>query len=342
MQLRKNMEIKRTDLLDALKAIKPGIASKEIIDQSTHFVFQNGEVRSYDDRVSINSTFDYEGPSFAIKADEFLKLINSFSSEKIDFAIKDNKLKLKCGKTKASLNIDHDVKLPDIDLPNDDEWIDLPEDFVESLKFSLFSVGKNASNPAFTCICVDHDIILSCDNNRMTKIRMKESISEPNGMLIPGGAAKKLLPYNPNGYCIDHSWIHFINDFNVIFSCRRVEAEYPDLEPHLKVKGNSIKLPETIISSIEKAAIMSTEDFNIDRYIKVSAENKKLVIRGEGPLGWLEETLKIDFDDEFSFKIHPDYFLEILEIMNELIVSDTGNSILFKGKKFVHAISLVV
>lgn len=336
------MRVKKTELLDALRAIKPAIASKEIIDQSTHFVFQKGEVRSYDDRVSINSEFDYDGPSFAIKADEFLKLVSSLTSEEIELNLGDNnKLKLKCGKTKATLNIDHEVKLPDIDLPQDNDWIDLPSDFVSSLKFSLFSVGKNASKPALTCICIENDTIWSSDNDRLTKTQMESAISEPNGMLIPGEAAKKLIPYAPNGYCIHKNWIHFINDFNVIFSCRRVNVEYPDLEHFLKIKGSTVKLPETIIHSIERASIMSFGDFETDRFITVTAGGKKLLIKGKGPLGSIEETLKVKFDDEFAFNIHPQHFVEILQLMNELTVSEKGNSILFKGLKFSHVISLI-
>jgi DNA polymerase III sliding clamp (beta) subunit (PCNA family) len=336
------MQVKKTELLDALRAIKPAIASKEIIDQSTHFVFQKGEVRSYDDRVSINSEFDYNGPSFAIKADEFFKLISSLTSEKIELDLDgDNKLKLKCGKTKATLNVDYQVKLPDIDLPQDDDWIDLPSDFTASLKFSLFSVGKNASKPALTCICVEDNTIWSSDNDRLTKTQMESGIDDPNGMLIPGEAAKKLILYSPNGYYIDKSWIHFINDFNVIFSCRRVDVEYPDLEPFLKIKGSTVKLPETIIHSIERASIMSVDDFETDRFITVTATGGKILIKGKGPLGSIEESLKVEFDDEFAFNIHPQHFIEILQLMNELTVSEKGNSILFKGKKFSHVISLI-
>ena len=48
------MKTNKTKLQTALEIVKPGLANKEIIEQSTSFAFLKGKVVTYNDEVSIS------------------------------------------------------------------------------------------------------------------------------------------------------------------------------------------------------------------------------------------------------------------------------------------------
>ncbi len=51
------MQIKREELMDVLVRVKPGLANSEIIEQSTHFIFDKDTIRTYNDKITITHSF---------------------------------------------------------------------------------------------------------------------------------------------------------------------------------------------------------------------------------------------------------------------------------------------
>jgi len=48
------MKINKNELKNALEIVKPGLANKEIIDQSTSFAFMNDCIVTYNDEISVS------------------------------------------------------------------------------------------------------------------------------------------------------------------------------------------------------------------------------------------------------------------------------------------------
>ena len=46
--------MQKQELITALEKVKPGLASKDLIEQSTSFAFINGKVITYNDEISIS------------------------------------------------------------------------------------------------------------------------------------------------------------------------------------------------------------------------------------------------------------------------------------------------
>ena len=57
------MKINREELLNQLESVLPGLSTREIIEQSSCFVFMNKEVITYNDEISCShkSRLDIEG-----------------------------------------------------------------------------------------------------------------------------------------------------------------------------------------------------------------------------------------------------------------------------------------
>lgn len=329
------MKIEKQKLIDILAAVKPGLSSKEVIEQTTHFIFGDGEVYTYNDKISISHETDLNIGDFAIQGEELFKILNKLKEEEIDLEIVKNKLQVTAGKTKAVLNIDNEIKVPMIDIP--DDFDPLPANFTHAVKFCLFSVSKNMTKPELTCLNITENQVQSCDNFRLT---FHDLDGELQAFLLQGSAAEQLIKYSPVEYVIDNSWIHFANESGVIFSCRTVNYTYPDIDSLSKVEGNDVHLPQSLTESVEKAEILATEEFEQDRFISLTLSKNKLKVKGEGQLGWIEDEIKIDYKGEKStLKVHPNHFVDILKHLEKAVIGD--NSILFLGDEFCHVISLI-
>ena len=79
------MKIKRAELLSTLTALRPGLASKEIIEQSTSFIFSDGRVVTYNDEVAVQHPVDLDIIG-AVQGKELFALLNKLKSqiEKVD------------------------------------------------------------------------------------------------------------------------------------------------------------------------------------------------------------------------------------------------------------------
>ena len=328
------MKIQRQVILDVLSAVKPGLANKEVIEQSNHFIFRDGEVYTYNDEISINHEIDLDFVA-TVKAKELYELLGKLTEDEIDIELNKDKLKIKSGKTTASLNVDDEIKIPQIEIP--DEWYDLPKSFYDGLKFCQFSVGTNVNKYHLTCMKIAGSEIWSCDNHRLTIWVMDDKIDHE--LMIPGKVTAILTTYDPIEYAIDDSWIHFQNEDGVLFSCRRVNVDYPDLKPLTNVDGVRVALPKDLTGAIDKAGILATEEFDKDRFITMDIAKGSMEVKGEGSLGWVKEKFKIDYDGECSIKIHPNHFNEILSHLDKMVIGE--NALMFSADNFVHVISLI-
>ena len=66
--------IKRAELKEALETVKPGLASKEIIEQSTSFAFMGDKVVTYNNKISMSHPVKGLDITGAVKADEMYQL----------------------------------------------------------------------------------------------------------------------------------------------------------------------------------------------------------------------------------------------------------------------------
>ena len=319
-----------------MSLIKPGLANNEMVEQSTHFIFEAGEIYTYNDQITISHQMETGVEGIAIESNTFYKLLDKLKKDEVDLVVTDNQLILKSGKTKASIAIETEIKIPEIDLP--DEWTTLPDNFNEAVKFSLFSVGNDMTKPAFTCLNISGNRILTCDNYRATSYQLSSKIKK--GFFLRGSSAKILIRYHPIKYVIDDAWVHFTNEPGTIFSCRKMELEYPDLSSLFDVEGEDLTLPKQLVETIDRIEVFTSAEFDHDKFVELNFQEDKLVCKSKGSAGFIEETLRVKWDaDPITIHIHPNHFIDILKHLQTVTIGD--NSFLFTGKNFDHVISLL-
>ena len=324
----------RKELLEALSAVRPGLASKEIVEQSCSFVFDGGMVCTYNDEIAVSHPVP-EGISGAVRAGELFSLLSKFPDEEIGVEVTEAELVVSGKKRKAGIALQSKIKIPLDTLKAEKDWKPLPEGFGDALEFCGMSVGQVMTKPLLTCIHVKGDRVESCDNHRIGRWTLAQSVSDE--LLIMGTAAKRLLSYKVMEYAVSKEWVHFRNEEQAVFSIRVFEGQYPDLSKFLAVEGFKLELPSKLPEILERAEVMMEE---IDGTAEITLAEKHLMVRTRGPVGWFEENTRVRYNGEsVAFSIPPKFLREISGRLRSVEVC--GGLLKFQGENFVYACSTV-
>jgi len=332
--------IDRKKFLGVLAKVMPGIADKAVLEQSTHFIFDEDRIWSYNDEVSISHKFK-TGVKGALVAKKLFKLCSKLEEDNIEINQTTSGVVIRGESFETSLAMDAEIKLKKITVPgtNSKKWIKLPSDFIDGVNLCFFSASTNMVKPELTCLFVTGDNIYSTDTYRGTKYIMEEEFD--GAFIIPARIATKLKNYNPVKVLEENNWLHFINNEGTVFSCRTYDAVYPaDLVKRaFNTEGEKITLPESFAKVVERASILVSEDFALDRMVTISVSSGEIVCSGKGIDGWYREKKEIDYvGKEIDVKAQPEFLNQILHQLNDVTIGKA--QLLFEGDKFEHFMRL--
>jgi len=342
------MEINREALLSALTAVQPGLASREIIEQTQSFIFKAGFVVTYNDEVSVRHpvNLDLEG---AVRAEELFKILKRLkATETVDVSVEDSHLVVtgmgKQRKAQAGIVMDAEIKAPFEIVgspdPADDSWKDLPSNFLGALRFCATTVGKDMTRQLLTCIHFAGNVAESTDAYRITQYKMDEDVG--GAFLVPGAVVSDILRYSFNGWVVTDGWLHLRTKDGAVFSCRTYKDEYPDLNRFLTIEGDEFHLPEEMGDIIDRAVVFtSSEDFQVDQFLAIVVKEGRMKVSAKGSFGWFKEMLTVPYKgDGFSFYIHPGFLKEAFSMLRTCQVC--GSHLKLVGTNFTHLLNLVV
>jgi DNA polymerase III sliding clamp (beta) subunit (PCNA family) len=339
------MLVKRKELINTFKQVKPGLAGKEVIEQATNFIFKDGHVITYNDEVTVRHPLEI-GIQGAVEAQPLHDLLNKTTSEEVDISYNDNGkgIIIKGGRFRAELVLG-DIRLPLDEIPAPRKWAALPPDFLTALHYCLASVTSDMSRPVLTCIHVNGAVMQSCDNYRMTRC----SLSAPafaKEILFPAKMAEQLLNYEPVAVGTTKGWVHFKTGDNVVFSSRTYEGDFPNLDKVLQIKGQDIKFPPNAGEVLDRAAVVAEVIENAtggkERSITIDIKNGGMTIKSSGPAGKYEEQTRARYKGPgVSFNINAFFLKEILEKLREAVLNEDNSRLRFEGEGFTHVVALV-
>jgi DNA polymerase III sliding clamp (beta) subunit (PCNA family) len=326
----------RTILKKALETVKPGLATKEKIDQSTTFCFVDGYVVTYNDEISVRYPIDAEF-SGAVNAEELYGFINKINTDEIEIEEDGNQLLLKAGRAKAGLTIQSEIKLPMLEVDEIDNWRKLPKGFFKALDFARASCATDMTNEKLTCVHINKKIIEGCDNLRVARMELDSPV-KVGKFLLPAGIAGTIIRLKPTEIAEeDGPWMHFKTKDNAIISCRLFsEDEYVDIDKFLGDEGDEIEFPEQILELLDKAEVFAKRDQQLNEAVTITIQPKKLVVRSESDTGgWFEEKAKISYKGEpltFSVTLYL-----IKDILRETLKAQIKDSKLwFEGDNWIY------
>lgn len=336
------MKVEKKDLIKALEEVKPGLANKDIIAQSTSFIFQDGYITTFNDEIAISRPFNLDITG-AVRANELYSLLSKTKDEAIEFEATENELKIIGKKSKAGIKLEPDVLLPADEIWNlEGGYSDLPATFLKSIRIASYCASTDMSRPQLTCVCIHDQYAVASDGFRIIRVdlgkRAKRTFKDP--LLLSASAIKFLVKYPVIKFTTTPGWIHFSTETGLTFSCRAYGDSYPDVSEYLAVEGEEFQFPDSTLEMLERTGIFTKENDGVE-FVKVTVENRKMTLKGEGNFGWIEETANCRYKgSKIEFLIDPLFLKDILKDLAKCVVGDTA--LLFQGDNFEHVVSLVV
>jgi DNA polymerase III sliding clamp (beta) subunit (PCNA family) len=332
------MQINRKELIDALARVKPGLANKEIVEQSTSFAFDKDSVITFNDEIAVSHPIKTNLLG-AVQAEELYKLLNKSSSEEIEFEINDGELKIIGKRSKSGIRLDDEIKLPLSEISKPKEWTPISQKFLDALQFCIFSASRDMTRPILTCLHITSKYIETTDNHRITRYKL-DKCKLKEEVLLPASSAKEIPRYYPREIAVSDGWVHFRNEEKTVISARTHHGKYPDPSTFLDVEGSEIELPEELAEALERAMIFAKNNFEQDEVVLIKIKKNWLTVRGEGTVGWHEEKIRVKYDDdEIEFYINPQFLLQILQHLNKVVINDVV--LKFVGDEFDHVLCQV-
>ena len=344
------MKINKNNLQEALEIVKPGLANKEDIDQSTSFAFLGGRVVTYNDRISISHPVEGLNIEGAIRADELYKILSKVKISKeeedkpnMEMIIEDNQIIFSKGKMKTGLTVQAEILLPldDENLVKKGDWFDLPEDFVKFIKFCAPSCSRDMSRAVLTAIHINESgFIEASDNYRITRCELLQEFPVET-FLLPADAAIVMVRVNPISIAKSQGWIHFQNEYGTILSCRIMEDAFPNTTGFLNMEGQKLTFPPSITEVLERASIFSKRDHLLDEHVTITIESNKIKVESKSDTGWFSEELNMRYSgDPVYFMISPYLLTGILKETLTFIVSAT--KLKFEGERWTYLSALKI
>lgn len=337
------MKINRQELQKALTVVKPGLASREVIEQSTSFAFIEEHVVTYNDEISISHPIkgiDFEG---VIKAEELYGLLSKLNKDEITIDIKEEELQVKCGRVKAGLRLEEDISLP-VSIPSG-KWkkIPNPDQFSTFMELAARTCSSDMSQPKLTCVSIRNGLITGSDGSRLIQCNG----SKVGEFLIPASSVLELIKINPDSLLVQKSWIHFKNKDGSIFSCRRLNEDYvaqDRIEEFLDLKKKSeIEFPMKITEILDRVRQFAKRDYLEDEVIEVMIDDGKIQLKAqtEDTKSWIEEQASIKCKESIAFMITPVLFDDILKMTRICILDKLMTKVKFVTDDWEYVIMLV-
>lgn len=332
------MKINKEELQKALEKVRPGLANREIIEQSTSFAFMGDRVVTYNDEISISHPVKGLDVTGAVKAQNLYAFLNKIKRDEIDVEWEENQVIIKAGKSKAGLVFEQEVKLPIEEVGEIGKWKKVPDDLIKALKFCYPCCSRDMSRPVLTCVYVAKDSVQASDSFQIVKYGLSEKIPV-KGFLIPASSVRELIKYEVKEMSEGTGWYHFRTEDGTVFSTRVFDGEFPDIDRFLGFDGVEIPFPQTALAALDRAKIFSYKDPNDFEMVEIEVSDGEIKFSSKEEAGWYEESIKTKYKgDPLKFAIAVVFLASLLE-QAPACVYDSGK-IKFTGEDWIHVVAV--
>ena len=308
--------VDREELLKQLLSVSPGLSPREIVEQSSCFVFLNGKVITFNDEVACWTKCTCLN-KVAVRAKTLVDLLQKLPEETLHVAVSNGKLIVKGKKRVGRIPIEDKISLPFKSVEEPKKWKTLPSDFLEAVNLVYRCAGIDQQQME-KYVHVHPERIEACMEHQVGCFRTRIEIDEP--LLIHRDSIKHVVSLGVVEFGITETWAHFRNSKGLVICCRRwkEDTEFPDTSAALSIKGTKVLLPKGLAAAAERASIFSRENAEDDDII-ITLKSGELTVVGTGASGEYREGPKaLDYKgQEMTFMISPKLLADITSKHNE-------------------------
>lgn len=337
------MKINREELLNSLESVQPGLSKREIVEQSSCFVFTEGRVMTFNDEVACShkTSLNING---AVQAEPLLAILRKLGEPEIELTAGGGELKYRGKRRQGGVRMEDEVILPIdmVDTPAEDQWRPLPSEFSEGVALVERCAGKDESAFSVTCVHIYPKFVEAYDNLQVARYHMRTGVKEP--ILVRRHSIKHIHPLGMTEVSETDAWLHFRNPAGLVLSCRRYTrneldpGSMLDIDKVIDFTGEPTILPKGLAEAAEKAEIFSQENSD-GNYVRVELRAGKLRLTGRGVSGWYQEVKDVKYKGaDIVFMVEPKLLVAITNEYNDCQITDRRLKV--DNKKFVYVTAL--
>lgn len=333
--------IAREDLLRTLELIRAGTTPKDVSEQSSCVVFQNGYAHSYNEDVYCRAKSNLPQEwSAAIPLPPLLTILTKLAEQEVTLDLTKTELIIAGKGRKTGIRAESQISMPfdSVTLPVKADWQKISTHFSDAIALVQDCAGTDTDEFAMTCIHITPKFVEATDRtSQMARHNVQIGIPEP--VLLKRDSISPSAALAPKRVAVTDNWFHLRTAAGSLYSVRKNEGGYPDLGAAFEVKGRKVVLPKGLKEASDKAEIFSSEDKD-NNNVMITLESGRVKLKGQGESGWHRENKKISYaGPNMSFLISPRLLREILDRNNECHIQD--DRLIVSGNKWVYASILV-
>lgn len=331
------MKVNREQLLSELSLVRPGLSSREIIQQSSCFVFDGREVLTFNDEIACRLELDQLEITGAVQAEALLAILDKLPDEELDVSENDaGELEFRGKGRRFGLTREQEIFLPIDRVETPSKWYKLPVGFGEAAGLVARCAGEDESQFAMTCAHLTPDFMESCDNQQALRHELDTGVDKP--VLVRATSLKPVASLGMDAVAVTDAWLHLRNPAGLIYSCRLFHEDYPNLDKIISGRGHRIQLPKGLVETSDRAKIFAEDKAGTPK-IMVKLKEGKMLLEGAGMSGWYREVREVAYDGPaIEFTIQPDLLKHLCEHHSEASVS--ADAIRVSGKAWNYVAAL--
>lgn len=291
---------------------------------------------------------------FAVYFDSLYQVLMAIKDDWFDATIEKNCLVIVGGDVTAYIvlinqnNVYNDIIEPLLQYEKKAEYSDLPDDFNNALSTCLFSLGTTYGDPVLECILIDGRYVAATDSFRISEFKMKKHIDDM--FLIHKDKVLPLMRFNAQKYSYKNGKIIFKCNDSGAFYCFATINEVDSFPNYVKIlkqikkkEGVEITFPEQLQETIKVSLIFINSDSPLDAAVVIKIEKKELTCISNNDNGKIIAKCAIEYSGpSLSFNINPMFFMDILQVTQNVTYCPNDNILFFESDKFQHVMALVV
>lgn len=314
------MKITRENFLNDLEMVKAGLSPREMIQQSSCFIFQDGMVMTFNDEVACRKEIGIQSIEGAVQATALLAILGKLDDENL--RIRQNEkgeLEFRGKSNGFGVTMEKEIFLPIDKVEMPEKWKTLPKEFTEAIGLVQHCVSTDETRFDLKCIHLHPEWIEACDNHQIMRCHLETGLKSP--ILVQGTSLAPITDLAMDKYALTSSWIHFKNQSGLIYSCRRYDEKYPEMTKNIQFKGHTITIPKGMAKAAERAAVFAQDRMG-DPLVSVYLSQGRIKITGDGLAGWYKEMRKINYDGpSMEFLIAPNLLKHVSERYSDAVLT---------------------
>lgn len=328
------MKVNRKGLLKELQTVEIGLSPEVTIEQSNCFVFQNGEVMTYNDKVACRTKCSL-AITGAVNAQTLLAMVRRSNDDEIEFDVGKGKLSYKGKGKRGYIRMESEVTLPIKDVPIPKRWSAFTKTLQEAVSMVSDCASTSQKAPHMSCINFTNQWVEACDGHQAGRYDVHTPFKVP--ILIQATVMGKILSMDVSSWGMTKNWVHFKNTNGLVVSALTQKDDYPSdrLTKIFNIKGSPAKLPSGLKELVDRVSVFLNEDSGFS-WLFVKITGNQVEITGRGINGLQKERRQIKYKGTpIEFNIAPRLLCGLSSRNNVCTISDKAIKIVKGNFKYV-------